>query len=290
MIETLPAAGATEEGLARLMVGRDVLLRVEKGPPNTTDSLLEVENLSVFDDRGIEQVRGVSFEVRAGEIVGIAGIDGNGQTELIDAISGLRAIAAGSCRIGGVEVTRRSARDCYACGLGHVPEDRQRRGLVLEFSIAENLALHDFREEPDSRLGWLFPRRLVERARRLIQEFDVRGGGPQSRAGGLSGGNQQKLVLAREIDRDPKVLIAAQPTRGLDVGAIEFVHRRLVEERDEGRGVLLVSLELDEILSLSDRILVMYEGRIVGEYPPGTSEEVLGMAMTGGGETREAVA
>ncbi|MDF2751258.1 MAG: transporter ATP-binding protein, partial [Gaiellaceae bacterium] len=171
--------------------------------------------------------------------------------------------------------------------LGHIPEDRQRRGLVLDFSLAENLALHDYDHEPASRFGWLFPKRLVAKAAKLLQEFDVRGGGPQTRADGLSGGNQQKVVLAREIDRNPRVLIAAQPTRGLDVGAIEFVHRRLVEERDEGRGILLVSLELEEVLSLSDRILVMYEGQIVGEFTPGVSEEELGVAMTGGGR-REA--
>jgi general nucleoside transport system ATP-binding protein len=167
-------------------------------------------------------------------------------------------------------------------GLGHIPEDRQRRGLVLEFTIAENAALEDYRREPDSRFGWLFPRRLIARARRLIQEFDVRGGGPQTRAGALSGGNQQKLVVGREVSRDPRVLIAAQPTRGLDVGAIEYVHRRLVTERDEGRAILLVSLELEEVISLSDRILVLYEGRIVGEYGPDASEEELGLAMTGG--------
>jgi simple sugar transport system ATP-binding protein len=174
-------------------------------------------------------------------------------------------------------------------GLGHIPEDRQRRGLVLDFSLAENLALHDYDHEPASRLGWLFPKRLVAKAAALLREFDVRGGGPQTLAGGLSGGNQQKVVLAREIDRDPKVLLAAQPTRGLDVGAIEFVHRRLIEERDEGgRGILLVSLELDEILSLADRILVMYEGQIVGEFAPGVSEEELGVAMTGGGRSEAA--
>ena len=157
---------------------------------------------------------------------------------------------------------------------------------MLEFSLAENTALHDFHDAPYAKGGWMFLRRLADRARRLIREFDVRGGGPQTAAGGLSGGNQQKLVLAREIDRDPKVLIAAQPTRGLDVGAIEFVHRRLVEERDESRGVLLLSLELEEVLSLSDRILVMYEGEIVGEFPPTATEEELGVAMTGGGRHR----
>jgi simple sugar transport system ATP-binding protein len=174
-------------------------------------------------------------------------------------------------------------------GLGHIPEDRQRRGLVLEFSIAENIALHDYNREPASKLGWLYPNRLIERARTLIKEFDIRGGGPRTRAGALSGGNQQKVVVAREVARDPRVLIAAQPTRGLDVGAIEYVHRRLVTERDEGRGILLVSFELDEVLSLSDRILVIFEGAIVGEYPPDTTEEALGLAMTGGGR-KEAVA
>ena len=164
--------------------------------------------------------------MRAGEIVGIAGIDGNGQTEMIDALAGLRSIDAGTVRIDGDDVTRDSVHGHFEDGLGHIPEDRQRRGLVLEYSIAENIALHDYRSEPASRFGWLFPRRLIERARSLIKAFDVRGGSPSTRAGALSGGNQQKVVLAREIERDPKVLIAAQPTRGLDVGAIEFVHRR----------------------------------------------------------------
>jgi general nucleoside transport system ATP-binding protein len=288
LIETLSAEGASEEGLARLMVGRDVLLRVAKTPAHPAEPLLVVEDLRVMDDRGIEKVRGVSFTVREGEILGIAGIDGNGQTELIDAMTGLRQSAGGSVGVRGVDVTARDVQGHFEAGLGHVPEDRQRRGLVLEFSIAENLAIHDFRNPPDSRFGWLYPRRLLQRAERLIREFDIRGGGPQTRAEGLSGGNQQKVVLAREIDRDPRVLIAAQPTRGLDVGAIEFVHRRIVEERDEGRGVLLVSLELEEILSLSDRILVMYEGEIAGEFPPSASEEELGIAMTGGGRKIEA--
>ena len=289
-IETLEAEGATEEGLARLMVGRDVLLRVDKHRAQPGEALLAVEGLSAFDDRGIEKVREVSFDVKAGEIVGIAGIDGNGQTELIDTLCGLRAAAGGTVLLDGVDVTNLSALAHYHAGLGHIPEDRQRRGLVLEFSSAENIALHDYRSSPYSKLGWLFPGRIVELGARLIKEFDVRGGGPQTRAGGLSGGNQQKLVLAREIDRNPRVLIAAQPTRGLDVGAIEFVHRRLVAERDEGRGILLVSLELEEILSLSDRILVIYEGKIVGEFDPTASEEQLGILMTGGGRGREVAA
>jgi ABC-type uncharacterized transport system ATPase subunit len=281
-IETLDTSQATEASLARLMVGREVLLRVDKQTHPAGEPLLEVEGLSVSDERGLQKVRDVSFEVRAGEIVGIAGVDGNGQTELIDALAGLLKPESGRIVLAGEDVTRDSARAHFDDGLGHIPEDRQRRGLVLEFSIAENVALHEYRKPPDSRFGWLRPGELVERARRLIREFDVRGGGPQTHAGALSGGNQQKVILAREIDRDPKVLIAAQPTRGLDVGAIEFIHRRLVEERDEGRGVLLVSLELEEVLSLSDRILVLFEGEIVGEFPPTTTEEELGLAMTGG--------
>jgi len=288
LVETVEAKDATEDGLAQLMVGREVLLRVDKVPASPGERLLAVEHLHVRDDRGIEKVRDVSLEVKAGEIVGIAGVDGNGQTELIDAISGLRKVESGRVEIAGVDLTRESARAHFDEGFGHVPEDRQRRGLVLEFTIAENIALHDYGTPPASRLGWLYPKNLVARARDLIREFDVRGGGPQTLAQALSGGNQQKVILAREISRDPKVLIAAQPTRGLDVGAIEFVHRRLVEERDEGRAVLLVSLELDEILGLSDRILVMFEGRIVGEFEPDTSEAELGLAMTGGRAKEEA--
>jgi simple sugar transport system ATP-binding protein len=289
-VDTVLRAGATEELLARMMVGREVLLRVEKRSAEPGAELLQVSDLHVFDDRGLEAVRGLSFAVRAGEIVGIAGVDGNGQTELIDAITGLRRPKEGRIRVAGRDVTSAGAKGVIDSGVGHIPEDRQRRGLVLEFSLAENLALEDYRSPPDSRFGWLFPRRLVERARRLLQEFDVRGGGPQTPAGALSGGNQQKVVIAREVARDPRVLLAAQPTRGLDVGAIEYVHRRLVETRDAGKAVLLVSLELEEILSLSDRILVVYEGRIVAEHGPDVTEEQLGIEMTGGGRTGEAAA
>jgi simple sugar transport system ATP-binding protein len=281
-IETIPREGATEESLARLMVGRDVLLRVEKTPAEPGAPLLRVEDLRVREERGLECVRGISFEVRAGEIVGIAGVDGNGQTELVEAIAGLRKPEAGRIIVGGEDVTDETARQCFDAGLGHIPEDRQRRGLVLDFSLAENIALHDYRRRPDSKWGWLYPKRLIARAGNLLKEFDVRGGGPRTPASSLSGGNQQKVILAREISRDPAILVAAQPTRGLDVGAIEFVHRRLVTERDEGRGILLVSFELDEILSLADRILVIYEGQIVGEYSPDVTEEELGIAMTGG--------
>jgi simple sugar transport system ATP-binding protein len=281
-IETVSSEGATEESLARAMVGREVLLRVEKQPAQPGEALLEVSGLTVRDFRGIQKVRDVSFTVHAGEIVGIAGVDGNGQTELIDAITGLHPIESGTIEVAGRELRRATAREMLDAGVGHIPEDRQRRGLVLEFSIAENIALHDYADPPDAKWGWLFPGRLVDRARRLIKEFDVRGGGPLTPAGGLSGGNQQKVVVAREVARDPKVLIAAQPTRGLDVGAIEYLHRRLVEERHEGRAILLISLELDEVMSLSDRILVIYEGEIVGEHGPDVSEDVLGLEMLGG--------
>src|SRR3712207_2163153 len=177
---------------------------------------------------------------------------------------------------------------CFDAGMGHIPEDRQLRGLVLDFTLAENMSLHDFRKPPASRLGWLNPRAMIDRARGWLRTFDVRGGGPETLAAALSGGNQQKVVVAREIGREPRVLIAAQPTRGIDVGAIEFIHRRLVQERDEGKAILLVSFELDEILSLSDRILVMYEGQIVGEYSPDVTPEQLGIAMTGGGREKAA--
>jgi simple sugar transport system ATP-binding protein len=290
-IDTVPKEGATEESLARMMVGREVLLRVEKPPAQAGDVLLSVEDLQVFDDRGLEKVRGISFDVRANEIVGIAGVDGNGQTELIDALTGLRQPARGRIAVAGHAADHNAtAREMLDLGLGHIPEDRQRRGLVLEFSIAENIALHDYNAQPAAKWGWLYPNRLITRAARLIKDFDVRGGGPKTLGGALSGGNQQKVVVAREVARNPKVLIAAQPTRGLDVGAIEYVHRRLVAERDAGRGVLLVSLELDEVLSLSDRILVIFEGEIVGEYGADVSEEELGIAMTGGRRKEPAAA
>ena len=281
-VDTVPRAGATEAGLARMMVGREVLLHIEKPPPSPGETLLEVEELHVLDDRGLERVRGVSLAARSSEIVGIAGVDGNGQSELVEVLSGLRRPVAGVVRVVEQDVTGVGARKILDLGVGHIPEDRQRRGLVLDFTLAENLVLHDYEKAPNSRFGWLFPSRVVRSARGVLEQFDVRGGGPETPASALSGGNQQKVVLAREIGRDPRVLLAAQPTRGLDVGAIEFVHRQLVDARNEGRAILLVSLELDEILTLSDRILVMYEGRIVAEYGPDVTEEELGIAMTGG--------
>jgi len=282
-IDTVPRQGATEQGLAEMMVGRQVLLRVDKAPATPGEVALAVSDLQVRDDRDLDKVRGVSFDVRSGEIVAIAGVDGNGQTELIEAITGLRPAHGGTIAVGGKPVDGRlTARRMLDAGVGHIPEDRQRRGLVLEFNLAENLALRDYDTPPDSSHGWLFPKRLVERAKRLIREFDVRGGGPLTLARALSGGNQQKVVVAREVSRNPVVLIAAQPTRGLDVGAIEYVHRRLVAERDAGHAILLVSLELDEVLSLADRILVIYEGQIVGEHGAGVGEDEIGLEMLGG--------
>jgi simple sugar transport system ATP-binding protein len=282
-VSTIDAAGATERGLAELMVGRPVLSEVERGAAHPGEPVLTIEDLHVLDDREIETVRGVSLQVRAGEIVGIAGVDGNGQTELTEAVAGMRKVASGTIRVGERDVTDASPRKAAEAGIGHIPQDRQRHGLVLDFSLAENSALHDYQREPISHFGWLRPGAMVSRAKRLIERFDVRGGSPLSPASALSGGNQQKLVLAREIDLKPHLLLAAQPTRGLDVGAIEFVHRQLIAQRDAGGAVLLISFELDEIFGLSDRILVMYEGRVMLETRPDqTNESELGLAMTGG--------
>ena len=279
-IETFDTAGADEVSLARAMVGRDVVLRVDKEPATPGAPVLEIDDERVVDDRDLPAVDGVSLTVRAGEVVALAGIDGNGQSELIDAVAGLRPVAGGTIRIDGADVTGCTPREVRDAGLGHIAEDRHRRGLVLPFSIAENLALRDYRR--GARYGLLNPKRMLDKARGLIGEFDVRGGSAATPCSSLSGGNQQKVVVAREIAGDPKVLIAAQPTRGLDVGAIEFVHRRLLAERDKGRAILLLSLELDEVRSLADRILVIYNGRIVGETTPDASDEELGLLMTGG--------
>jgi simple sugar transport system ATP-binding protein len=286
-IDTVPTEGATERSLATLMVGRDVLLRVEKPEHTPGEPLLEVRDLHVTDDRGLPALRGLSLQVRAGEIVGIAGVDANGQSQLIEAITGLRHVESGTIIVDGQDITGCSALDAISAGVGHIAEDRHERGLVLQFDLAENLSLLEYRSKDMGR--WLLsPRKLEERARKLIGDYDVRGGDSQTPASSLSGGNQQKVVIARELSADPKLLIAAQPTRGLDVGAIEFVHRRLVEERDKGRAILLISLELEEIRSLSDRALVIYEGEIVTELPPAASEEEFGVFMTGGGRKEAA--
>jgi simple sugar transport system ATP-binding protein len=289
-IATVETADSTEASLARLMVGRDVLFEVERASASEAGRgvtpLLEVENLRVDDDRGLPAVRGVSFDVRPGEIVGLAGVDENGQSELVEAIAGLRAPSSGSIRVAGRDVTGLGVRGKIKAGIGHIAEDRHRRGLILDFSLSENLALRRYRRAPFARFGLMRPERLRARARGLLDEYDVRGGGADTRASALSGGNQQKCVIAREVAEEPKVLIAAQPTRGLDVGAIEFVHKRLLDQRAAGRAVLLVSLELDEIRSLADRILVIASGEIVAELKPTASDEELGLAMTSGGGGR----
>jgi ABC-type uncharacterized transport system ATPase subunit len=289
-IDTVPKQGATEGSLARLMVGRDVLLRVDKDASKPADPALKVEDLRVRDDRGLEAVQGASLQVCGGEIVALAGVDGNGQQELVEAITGLRKPESGRIMIAGKDVTGAGVRAATDAGVAHIAEDRHRRGLVLPFTLAENLALREYRSPELSRRGWLNVRRIASRARKLLREFDVRGGGPGALGSSLSGGNQQKVVIAREIASNPNVLVAHQPTRGLDVGAIEFVHKRLIEERDKGRGILLVSLEFEEVRSLADRILVIYEGQIVGEFPPEASEEELGIAMTGGGARKPVAA
>jgi simple sugar transport system ATP-binding protein len=281
-MDTVPTEGATEESLARMMVGRDVLFRVAKEESKPGAPLLEVSGLEVVDDRGLPAVRGVDLEVRAGEIVGIAGVDDNGQGELVETLTGLRHAEAGTIRVDGRDVTTADVRGKLDAGIGHIAEDRHRRGLVLDFNLAENLCLRDYRHAPIARRGLISPARMNERAAPLLEEYDVRGGSCEALAQSLSGGNQQKVVIAREISEEPKLLIAAQPTRGLDVGAIEFVHSRLIEQRDAGRGVLLVSLELEEIRSLSDRVLVIFDGRFVAELPPEASEEEFGVAMLGG--------
>lgn len=282
LIDTVPNVGLTEESIARLMVGRDVLLRVDKTPAEPGRPVLSLHDIWAKDSRGLDAVKGVSFDVHAGEIVALAGIDGNGQSQLIEVIAGLHHAERGTVIIDGEDVTGATPREVGHAGLAHIPQDRHKHGLILEYTLEENLILHDHDSAAMSRMGIIDHGAMHERAERLLAQFDVRGGGPEQVAGGLSGGNQQKVVIAREIERDPKIMIAAQPTRGVDVGAIEFIHQQLIAERDAGKAVLLVSLEMDEVLSLADRIVVIFEGEIVGEYLSGeVDENGLGLAMTG---------
>jgi ABC-type uncharacterized transport system ATPase subunit len=283
MIGTVPNEGQTEASIAKMMVGRDVVLTVDKEEAVPERPVLQLRNLWVKDDRELDAVRGASFDVHAGEIVALAGIDGNGQSELIDAIAGLRRVEQGEVMLNGEVATNLSPYDVSHLGLGHIAEDRHKRGLVLDFTLKENLILHDWDAPEIVRHGIIDQDAVDERAGRLLEQFDVRsGGGAESLAKSLSGGNQQKVVIAREIQRDPSLLIAAQPTRGVDIGAIEFIHKRLVEERDAGKAVLLVSLEMQEVLGLADRIVVIFEGQIVAEFEGGSvDEQTLGLAMVG---------
>ncbi|WP_431195293.1 ABC transporter ATP-binding protein [Bauldia litoralis] len=273
---------ATEADLAEMMVGRPVSFTVDKAPKEPGPDLLEIKNLKVLNDRHEVAVDNVSLNVRAGEIVGIAGVQGNGQTELVEALTGLRPTVGGAITFLGEDVTRASTRDIHARGVAHVPEDRQRDGLIEEFTIAENMVLDSYYDDRFSTGLNMHWQKVHEETARIVTEFDVRTSSVYDLAGHLSGGNQQKLVVARELSRDIKLLIASQPTRGVDVGSIEYIHERIVAARDAGVGVIVVSTELDEIRGLSDRILVMFRGRVVAEFDSASATVAqLGLAMAG---------
>ncbi len=282
-IGTVAVKDVNEKQLAEMMVGREVTFVVDKADRKPTDKVLEIKGLNVKNNRGIYAVKNLSLTVRKGEILGVAGIDGNGQTELIEAITGLVAIESGSIQINGTEITKHSVRQRTESGIGHIPQDRHKHGLVLDFRLDENAVLQTYYQEPFSKNGILNQVAIKEKADQLIKEFDVRSGqGGMTKVRSMSGGNQQKAIVGREIDRQPDLLIAAQPTRGLDVGAIEYIHQRIVAERDNGKAVLLVSLELDEVLNVADRIAVIYEGEIVGLVETkDTNENELGLMMSG---------
>ena len=271
--------------LSRMMVGRDVEFAVQKEPAQPTDVVLEVKNLCMASKRSKRNsVSDVSFQVRAGEIVCIAGIEGNGQSELVYGITGLESVLSGSVTFCGEDITNAPIRKRSLMGMSHIPEDRHKHGLVLDYTLEDNMVLQRYFENEFTTKGGILRRgNIRDYAERLIEQFDVRSGqGPITMTRSMSGGNQQRAIIAREIDRDPRLLIAVQPTRGIDVGAIEYVHKQIVAERDAGKAVLLVSLELDEVMTVSDRILVMYEGEIVGELDPKTSTvEELGLYMAG---------
>jgi simple sugar transport system ATP-binding protein len=280
--ETTPGE-TSEQELAALMVGREVSLRVDKAPAKPQAPVLEVRELTVRGDRGLPAVRDLSLDVRAGEIVGVAAVQGNGQTELVEAITGLRTPLAGDIRLDGRDLTGASPRTFYDHGLAHVPEDRHAHAMVDAFPVADNLILNTYTKAPFSRRLVLKPKAILEHARRLIAAFDIRPPIPQVSGGDLSGGNQQKMVVSREFSRPVRLLVAAQPTRGVDVGSMEFIHSLIVRKRDEGAAVLLVSTELEEILTLSDRILVMYHGAVVARYrAEQATRERLGLWMCGG--------
>jgi ABC-type uncharacterized transport system ATPase subunit len=282
MVGTTTPAEATREMLAEMMVGRKVILSIAKGEAHPGQEILQVEDLEVLDDRQVVTVDGVSFSVRAGEILGIAGVQGNGQTELTEALTGLRHIAGGRVTLLGNDITNRPPRQVIEAGTGHVPEDRHKHGLVLSYPVRDNLVLSTYYLPPFAD-GIVIEEEVVDgQAGKLVEEFDIRTPDIFTLAGSLSGGNQQKVIVARELSRPVKALIVSQPTRGLDVGSIEFIHNRIVQARDQGAAVLLVSAELDEIMSLSDRIAVMYKGRILKVLPAEeATREGLGLLMAG---------
>ncbi|HHA7244413.1 TPA: ABC transporter ATP-binding protein [Streptococcus pneumoniae] len=287
-IETVEIAGATNADLAEMMVGRSVSFKTEKQASKPKEVVLSIKDLVVNENRGVPAVKNLSLDVRAGEIVGIAGIDGNGQSELIQAITGLRKVESGSIELKGDSIVGLHPRQITELSVGHVPEDRHRDGLILEMMISENIALQTYYKEPHSKNGILNYSNITSYAKKLMEEFDVRAASELVPAAALSGGNQQKAIIAREIDRDPDLLIVSQPTRGLDVGAIEYIHKRLIEERDNGKAVLVVSFELDEILNVSDRIAVIHDGKIQGIVSPETTnKQGLGVLMAGGNLGKE---
>lgn len=291
-IGTVEVADTDKETMSEMMVGRKVNLNIEKAEAVPKEPVLELSNL-IVKSRGEGHhhnvVNDVSFQVRKGEIVSIAGIDGNGQSELIQAITGLMNLDGGQIILNGEDVTKKSIRYKNTHGIGHIPEDRHRFGLVLDYTVSENIVLQEYFTEEFQKFGFLRFDKMKERAEQMIERFDIRSGqGERTKTRSMSGGNQQKVIIAREINRNPDLLIAVQPTRGLDVGAIEFIHNQLVKQRDAGSAVLLVSFELDEVMNLSDRILVMYEGKIVGELDPKTTtQNELGLYMAGSKEGRD---
>ncbi|WP_274363564.1 ABC transporter ATP-binding protein [Paenibacillus thermotolerans] len=281
-IGTVEVAETNEATMAEMMVGRRVTFKVEKKKAAPGDTVLKVESLTVTNRRSIALDR-FSLEVRAGEIVGIAGVDGNGQSELVEAITGLRKADSGAVYLNGQDLTRLPIRKRIEKGVGHIPEDRQKRGLVLDYTLAENMVLEVYYKQPFSSGGFLNKQSIQDYAKRILESFDVRSGqGAVSITRSLSGGNQQKAIIGREIELNPDLLIAVQPTRGLDVGSIEYIHKRLIEQRDKGKAVLLVSLELDEVMNVSDRIAVMNKGELVGIVQADeTNENELGLMMAG---------
>lgn len=282
-IGTVKVSDTDESRMAEMMVGREVSFTVDKGPAHPGDTVLSIVDLCVKNAKGVLGVKNLSLDVRRGEILGLCGIDGNGQTELVHAITGLAKVESGHILLKGHDLAHTTIKQRLDHGLGHIPEDRHKHGLVLDFRLDENLVIHDYGHDPYSHYGILDFKAIREHSDKLIEEFDVRSGeGSATPTRSLSGGNQQKAIVAREIDRSPEAFVVAQPTRGLDVGAIEYIHKRIVEERDKGKGVLLVSLELDEIMDLSDRIAVIYNGEIVGIVDAKeTDENELGLMMSG---------
>ncbi len=287
VVDSVSTKNTTIDNIAAMMVGRQVLFRVDRGEANPGKVVLSVENLHARNNKRLPALRGLALEVREGEILGIAGVEGNGQTELVEVLTGLRKAEKGKVMLAGADITNASPRRIRECGTGHIPENRQRRGLVMEYTVAMNLILGIHYRPPFVKqmgVDVINHAPIKEKATRLIREFDIRPTDTENPAGNLSGGNQQKVIVAREMDQDPKLLIAAQPTRGIDVGSIEFIHQRLIQARNASKAVLLISADLEEILSISDRIAVMYEGQIVGILDSEeASEKQLGLMMTGGG-------